>query len=346
MADITKNPIFTDEAAARAHLRASAGRTASSACIAVPTATPFPLSRKQARAASRRPRASATSPPAVAATTARTAKARSPSRSAPSWRTATSRCTSGCYAFHLMLSSKKGISSHQLHRTLGVSYKTAWFMSHRIREALRSGFLAPPMGGAGKIVEADETFIGRKQGAAEGARLPPQDGRADADRPRDAARPAASMSTRPTARTSCPSCAPTSPRKRAVVTDEAAHYTRSEAHATTTPRVNHSATRNGSLASTTPTRSKATSRIFKRGMKGVYQHCCEKHLHRYLAEFDFRYSNRVRPWRRRRQAHGSRACAASKASASPIGGLVGPDPKQEARRRKRQRASRRAPALS
>ena len=60
-----------------------------------------------------------------------------------------------------MLSSKKGISSHQLHRTLGVSYKTAWFMSHRIREALRNGFLAPPM--TGPISEADETFIGRKK---------------------------------------------------------------------------------------------------------------------------------------------------------------------------------------
>jgi hypothetical protein len=70
------------------------------------------------------------------------------------------------YGFYLALSSKKGISSHQLHRTLGVSYKTAWFMSHRIREALRNGFLAPPM--TGPISEADETFIGRKEGVAKG----------------------------------------------------------------------------------------------------------------------------------------------------------------------------------
>ena len=69
-------------------------------------------------------------------------------------------------AFYLIAGSKKGISSNQLHRTLGVTLKTAWFMSHRIREAMRSGSLATPMGGEGTsgIVESDETFIGRKKG--------------------------------------------------------------------------------------------------------------------------------------------------------------------------------------
>jgi transposase-like protein len=67
-------------------------------------------------------------------------------------------------AIHLLCSSKKGISSNQLHRTLGVTLKTAWFMSHRIREAMRSGDLAP-FGGNGSMVEADETFIGREPGA-------------------------------------------------------------------------------------------------------------------------------------------------------------------------------------
>src|SRR3954468_20486958 len=62
-------------------------------------------------------------------------------------------------AVYLLCSSKKGISSHQLHRILGVTYKTAWFLSHRIREAMRSGELAP-MGGNGGVVEVDETFIG------------------------------------------------------------------------------------------------------------------------------------------------------------------------------------------
>jgi hypothetical protein len=67
-------------------------------------------------------------------------------------------------AAHLLVSSEKGISAHQLHRTLQVQYKTAWFMEHRLREAMRSGPLAA-MGGADSVVEIDETFIGRKQGA-------------------------------------------------------------------------------------------------------------------------------------------------------------------------------------
>ena len=64
-------------------------------------------------------------------------------------------------AFRLLCGSKKGISSHQLHRTLGVTYKTAWFMSHRIREAMTGGMFAAPIGGAGKTVEVDETYHGK-----------------------------------------------------------------------------------------------------------------------------------------------------------------------------------------
>jgi transposase-like protein len=64
-------------------------------------------------------------------------------------------------AFFLMASSKKGFSSHQIHRALGITYKSAWFLTHRIREAMRNGGLLPPMGGAGKIVESDETYIGK-----------------------------------------------------------------------------------------------------------------------------------------------------------------------------------------
>ena len=67
-------------------------------------------------------------------------------------------------AVYLMTSSKKGISAHQLHRTLEITYKSAWFLAHRIREALRSGDLAP-FGAGGGAVEVDETFIGRKKGA-------------------------------------------------------------------------------------------------------------------------------------------------------------------------------------
>src|ERR1700733_7826720 len=63
---------------------------------------------------------------------------------------------------HLMASSKKGISSNQLHRTLGVTLKTAWFMSHRVREAMRALGMEP-MGSEGKEVEVDETYIGRQE---------------------------------------------------------------------------------------------------------------------------------------------------------------------------------------
>lgn len=66
-------------------------------------------------------------------------------------------------AFHLICSSKKGFSAHQLHRTIGVTYRSAWFMHHRIREAMRAGGLEPPMGGEGQVVEADETYFGRME---------------------------------------------------------------------------------------------------------------------------------------------------------------------------------------
>jgi transposase-like protein len=75
-------------------------------------------------------------------------------------------------AFFLMSSSKKGMSSHQLHRALGITYKSAWFLTHRIREAMRSGGLLPPMGGAGKTVEADETFIGKNAFSPKGRKKP------------------------------------------------------------------------------------------------------------------------------------------------------------------------------
>ena len=73
-------------------------------------------------------------------------------------------------AVYLLCCSKKGISSHQLHRVLGITYKAAWFLSHRIREAMRDGSLTP-MGGAGGIVEADETYIGRLAGPESAAEV-------------------------------------------------------------------------------------------------------------------------------------------------------------------------------
>src|SRR5580658_7735488 len=75
-------------------------------------------------------------------------------------------------AVYLLCCSKKGCSSHQLHRILGITYKSAWFLSHRIREAMRPGRPLPPMGGLGEIVEADETFFGQSSKPRKNARGP------------------------------------------------------------------------------------------------------------------------------------------------------------------------------
>jgi hypothetical protein len=74
-------------------------------------------------------------------------------------------------AFFLMASSKNGISSHQLHQALGITYKSAWFLTHRIREAMRQGGLLPPMGSGGASVEADETYFGHLDGQTKKGRL-------------------------------------------------------------------------------------------------------------------------------------------------------------------------------
>jgi transposase-like protein len=117
-------------------------------------------------------------------------------------------------AFFLMASSKKGISSHQLHRDLGITYKSAWFLTHRIREAMRAGGLMPPMGSDGGIVEADETFIVRLEGQP--VRRGGASHKTRSLRSLNAAvLLAASTLTAPARAISCPSSAPISPAKRA-----------------------------------------------------------------------------------------------------------------------------------
>ena len=90
--------------------------------------------------------------------------------------------------FYLMGSSKKGISAHQLHRSLGIKYQSAWFMAHRIREAMRDGGLLPPMGGEGGIVEADETYYGPVEEARPAQQAPPPLHQGRQGRPRRQAR--------------------------------------------------------------------------------------------------------------------------------------------------------------
>jgi transposase-like protein len=192
-------------------------------------------------------------------------------------------------AIHLMVSSKKGISSNQLHRTLEVTLKTAWFMSHRIREAMRSGDLSP-MGGNGGIVEVDETFIGNDRAKKMGR------GYAHKHKvlslvDRDTGKVRSVVVDDLKARTLVPILRENISKDALVVTDEAGQYkhlNRDFPH----DFVRHGQGEYGRGEVHTNTIEGYFS-IFKRGMKGVYQHCAKRHLHRYMAEFDFRYSNRL-----------------------------------------------------
>jgi transposase-like protein len=193
-------------------------------------------------------------------------------------------------AVHLIASSKKGISSHQLHRILEIQYKSAWFLAHRIREAMRDGKLAP-MGGSGKVVEVDETFIGRLAGQPKG-----KDGWAHKNVVLTLVERGGSARSFHIDSTSMANVVPivlTNIRRESrFMTDEARHYKAVGREFESHESVNHGSKEYARGDVTTNTVEGFYS-IFKRGMKGVYQHCSEKHLHRYLAEFDFRYSNRI-----------------------------------------------------
>lgn len=198
------------------------------------------------------------------------------------------------YATHLFTSSKKGVSAHQIHRSLGVTYKTAWFMMHRIRKA------SEPMpadvtklGGGGGIVEADETYIGKKEGAP---------------KPRRKAGPAQKnavftlVERGGKARSFVISGSMFEGVKQALQagvsleahlqTDEARMYSNIGKAFASHGTVNHSIKEYVRGTDYTNTVENFFS-VFKRGMRGIYQHCKSHHLHRYLAEFDFRYNNRT-----------------------------------------------------
>jgi transposase-like protein len=193
-----------------------------------------------------------------------------------------------------MCSSKKGVSSKQLERTLGVTYKTAWFMSHRIREAMKEDNNSP-MGGEGKTIEVDETFFGRdktikpkRQKKGRGYHhkykvltLVEREGRV-----RSRHVPAVN------AKTLRPILDEQIAEGTKVYTDEAAQYTMCNPpmfkdH----DYVSHGVSEyvRGDVHTNT---IEGYFSIFKRGMNGVYQHCSKEHLKRYLSEFDFRYNYR------------------------------------------------------
>jgi hypothetical protein len=194
-------------------------------------------------------------------------------------------------AAYLMCSSKKGVSANQLHRTLGCTLKTAWFVAHRLREALAEGALNP-FGLGGTAVEADETYIGRwrRKGENETGYAHKMKVVTLVDRESGAARSV--VMTEVNSNTVAKVVLENVAREARLMTDQAPYYNAvgklQAAHET----VNHSVEeyRRGDAYTNTV---EGYFSIFKRGMKGVYQHCKEKHLHRYLAEFDFRYSHRV-----------------------------------------------------
>ena len=207
-------------------------------------------------------------------------------------------------AFYLMASSKKGVSSHQLHRALGVTYKTAWFLSHRIREAMRNGGIVAPMGGPGGIVEADETYFGP---TAEPRVSPQRKGRPYNPRgsrgPKNKRAIVSLVERGGNVRSFHVSVADGATVAQIVNenihaearlhTDESRLYTKVGANFAMHETINHGA-KEYARGDVTTNSVEGFFSIFKRGMKGIYQHCGEKHLHRYLSEYDFRYNYRIK----------------------------------------------------
>jgi transposase-like protein len=197
---------------------------------------------------------------------------------------------------HLMCASKKGVSTNQIQRMLSCSMKTAWFLGHRIREAMKDGTLSP-LGGSGTPVEADETFTGRKEGfeVRQGyghknavLTLVERKGRARSFHVEGVKKDDLAPILRAHIQ-----------REAHLMTDEANQYTQVGKEFAGHGKVDHSREEYAYFDRQTKTIvtvncAEGYFSIFKRGMVGIYQHCSEKHLHRYLAEFDFRYSHRIK----------------------------------------------------
>jgi transposase-like protein len=192
-------------------------------------------------------------------------------------------------AAFLMCSSKKGVSSNQLHRTLGVTLKTAWFMSHRLREAMRV-IKIDPLGGAGKFVGADETSGGGKAKNKAFGRPPPKEAvMALAERKGYVASfPAPNV----TAETLKPIIVDALSKDLHLRRDESGVYWKVREEFASHQTVVHSIGEYVRGDAHTNTVEGYFS-ILKRGIYGVYQHVSEHHLKRYLAEFDFRYNERI-----------------------------------------------------
>jgi transposase-like protein len=194
-------------------------------------------------------------------------------------------------AGQLMASSKKGMSALQLQRMLGTNYETAWFLFHRLREAAVD--LAPtPLGGTNKVVEADETYVGGK--ARNKAFGPPPKKMAVFSLVERDGEVRSKHVANVTAKTLREAITTKADRRSYLMTDEAPVYTRLGREFSGHGTVNHSAdeyVRTGGFHHTNTIESFFA--LIKRGVYGNFHHVSEAHLHRYLAEFDFRYNHRT-----------------------------------------------------
>ncbi len=201
----------------------------------------------------------------------------------------------------LMTASKKGMSAHQIHRMIHVTYKTAWFMCHRIRAAMAE--MAPaPLGGPGKIVEADEAYHGKRETPAKLSRgrirKPTKSGKAGGaeKRPivglveRGGEARLTHMNT-VNATNLRNFMVRNADRQSRLHTDESRLYDAIGGEFAKHETVNHGA-KEYARDDVTTNSVEGLFGIFKRGMVGIYQHCGEQHLQRYLDEFTFRYNNR------------------------------------------------------
>lgn len=196
-------------------------------------------------------------------------------------------------ATYLMSSSKSGMSAHQLHRMLGVTYKSAWFMSHRIREALTDDDL-PPIGGDGESVQADETYFGQRDTVKK---------RTKKGRPSHSSKMSVvSLVNKGKSRTFQVERADSETISRILNdnvdkhtelhTDESRLYSRVGRQYVAHKMVHHTSGEHMNSEGIHTNNVENFFSVFKRGMRGVYQHCTEKHLQRYITEFDFRYNTR------------------------------------------------------
>ena len=193
---------------------------------------------------------------------------------------------------HLMCASKKGISTRQLQRMLGCGLKTAWFLSHRIRESMKThrGMFTEPMGGAGKTVEVDETYVGRKAGTK--AFLPVSEKQPVVALVERSGEVRSFHMPLVRANTIRSAMARNISLESHLMTDESTMYTLVGHNFASHGTVNHSNREyvRGDIHTNTV---EGYFSILKRGIYGICQHISETHLHRYLSEFDFRYNNRI-----------------------------------------------------